>query len=286
MTKVNVGINVTKACNLRCPECYILDEIIQVEKDSQSPHITLETLKKVLRNTTIGTASICGGEPFMHPNLLEISTWLRSKSNKLTIATNGHLVDKIWCRKLSNMGVALQWSIRPESVFMAKKMQHMAMMGLEIEAYHLPNDGSSSFLPKFLAQVPSLRKLRLLYNSKNSPDRKRWHRTLLNIEQSLEYSNLTVEVEVGFLPKNHKFSTSDRRGAVDRIMIDTDGRVYNCPLMVLQKEGSETVKPFACTPESCPVITAELDDDPIYNSVCSFLMAPLHQVVGMINAHK
>ena len=72
-----------------------------------------------------------------------------------------------------------------------------------------------------------------------------------------------MEVGIGFLPKNHEISQIDRRSAFDRVVINTDGQVCNCPLMVLNKNGSHTIDPIGCDYETCPAISKEIDNNPV-----------------------
>jgi len=66
---LNVGINITKNSNLLCPECYILDDIVRAKKSKLNLHLNLEKLKRILSPYKLNTVSLCGGEPFLHPEL-------------------------------------------------------------------------------------------------------------------------------------------------------------------------------------------------------------------------
>jgi radical SAM protein with 4Fe4S-binding SPASM domain len=91
-------IDITNLCNLRCKHCYhphhnnngslSLDDWFEVIKQYESLIKKFNYSRHIL---------ICGGEPFLSPQLLPILEYLLRLSNdyRLTILTNGTLVEKV-----------------------------------------------------------------------------------------------------------------------------------------------------------------------------------------------
>lgn len=93
-------LDILRGCNCRCANCY---------NSAQPCAKSLDTLKSELaviraaRNVT--TISLSGGEPLMHPQILDIIAWLRSEGLKASLLTNGILFDDELAGKLRAAGL-------------------------------------------------------------------------------------------------------------------------------------------------------------------------------------
>jgi MoaA/NifB/PqqE/SkfB family radical SAM enzyme len=93
----SVSFTITNACNLRCKMCgqwsengYMLDESTRIK-----PAMKLHDWKRVIDEIAehnINSVLIRGGEPFLHPHILEILNCLDSKNIFISIDTNGTLL--------------------------------------------------------------------------------------------------------------------------------------------------------------------------------------------------
>ena len=97
---------VTRRCNLSCGYCS--------EFDHSSPPVPLETLKEridALHRLGVINIALLGGEPLMHPNLVEIVEYA-SRSSQVSITTNGFLLKPDLIERLNQVGLSnLQISI-------------------------------------------------------------------------------------------------------------------------------------------------------------------------------
>lgn len=76
-------ISITDACPLKCIGCY-------ATKDS--PHMSLENFKKILDKLPLTESlTLTGGEPFIHPNLLEIVNYCVKTKREPRIVTSGYI---------------------------------------------------------------------------------------------------------------------------------------------------------------------------------------------------
>ncbi len=91
----------TSACNLACDGCY--------RENVKSSHKPLDLVEKEvdlfreLRNAD--GISIAGGDPLMHPSIVEIVSMIAKKGSKPIINTNGGLLTKDLLRELKNAGL-------------------------------------------------------------------------------------------------------------------------------------------------------------------------------------
>ncbi|MEM8723098.1 MAG: radical SAM protein [Cyanobacteria bacterium P01_G01_bin.39] len=97
---------VTRRCNLSCGYCS--------EFDNHSPPVPLELLKEridAIHRLRVVNTSLLGGEPLMHPDIVEIVRYCNRK-NQVSITTNGFLIKEKLVKQLNEAGLSnLQISI-------------------------------------------------------------------------------------------------------------------------------------------------------------------------------
>lgn len=102
----NGWVEITTACNLRCPGCYRGCD----REDNIPVHESLENVKenilqmKRLRNCQI--ISISGGEPLLHPELDKIISFIYQEGMFPFVHTNGVLLSPEIIRNLKNAGLS------------------------------------------------------------------------------------------------------------------------------------------------------------------------------------
>lgn len=91
----------TAACNLSCDGCY--------RKNEKNSHKSLKVIKEELdvftRLRTCDGVSIAGGDPLMHPDIIEIVKDVKARGLKPIINTNGLALTKELLHKLKEAGV-------------------------------------------------------------------------------------------------------------------------------------------------------------------------------------
>ena len=97
---------VTRRCNLSCGYCS--------EFDNHSQPVPLELLKEridAIHRLRVVNTSLLGGEPLMHPDIVEIVAYANRK-NQVSITTNGFLLKEKLIKQLNEAGLSnLQISI-------------------------------------------------------------------------------------------------------------------------------------------------------------------------------
>src|SRR5213083_720709 len=94
------SLYVTDRCNLDCAYC--------TEYDNSRPHPSLDDLKKWIRKIRdLGTMRIAlvGGEPLVHPNIVEIVRYCRELGFATSLTTNGFLLTRELIAQLEDAGL-------------------------------------------------------------------------------------------------------------------------------------------------------------------------------------
>ena len=112
-------VPITSACNLDCPICYTIN------KNDQAHMMSSDEMSSILTHLAedhdeLDIINFTGGEPTLHPHLLEFLEMCRSAGiRRLTISTNGlKLRDESYVRKLAALDARIVLSLdtfRPET---------------------------------------------------------------------------------------------------------------------------------------------------------------------------
>lgn len=97
---------ITRRCNLSCGYCS--------EYDHRSPPVPFDVLTEridAIHRLGVVNTSLLGGEPLMHPNLIDIVAY-SNRQNQVSITTNGFLLKETLIKQLNDAGLSnLQISI-------------------------------------------------------------------------------------------------------------------------------------------------------------------------------
>ena len=78
-------LQVTERCDLRCAHCFVS----ATRRGADMRLGDLATALPRLESARVSTVTLTGGEPFVHPDLLELVTLLTGTGVAVTICTNG-----------------------------------------------------------------------------------------------------------------------------------------------------------------------------------------------------
>jgi hypothetical protein len=94
-------IEVTDICNLNCPGCF--------RKNNLEGHKSLKEIKEdvllSLKSTNCGRICVSGGEPLMHPDIIEVVRFISMQKLKPIILSNGELITPEFLRDLKKAGL-------------------------------------------------------------------------------------------------------------------------------------------------------------------------------------
>jgi SynChlorMet cassette radical SAM/SPASM protein ScmF len=94
----------TKGCNLACRHCWLAPKF-DPHGDKQ-PVLPLELFKQAIEEAMplgLSGVKLTGGEPLLHPNLLDMLRFLKQKRLKLTLETNGLLYTQEIAAEISKL---------------------------------------------------------------------------------------------------------------------------------------------------------------------------------------
>lgn len=94
-------VQITERCNLHCAHCFV--SATREGLDMDASRIESNLLPQ-LAEARVGRLTVTGGEPFAHPDLLDISGMARARGMGVTICTNGTLIDTALMDELSALG--------------------------------------------------------------------------------------------------------------------------------------------------------------------------------------
>jgi MoaA/NifB/PqqE/SkfB family radical SAM enzyme len=88
---VNISLEITYRCNLKCEFCYLKDELLNDRREE----LSLEEITSLVEQAKPYGASfyITGGEPFLRRDLFDVVSTIKSHGLRVGVNTNGILVD-------------------------------------------------------------------------------------------------------------------------------------------------------------------------------------------------
>lgn len=106
-TKYKINIHVLEACNFRCRQCF--------SKFGTKKLLPVEGWKKIIDNCIAGANvtefNIAGGEPMLYPGLVELAKYIRDKGVKVSLITNGSLMNEEWIKNYAWMYETIGFSV-------------------------------------------------------------------------------------------------------------------------------------------------------------------------------
>lgn len=87
---LHIVMKITDMCNLKCLHCS------QKNKYRESSILYMEKWKEIIdivSENNVASISVTGGEPFLHPNIMNIIKHIKSKQIGISLLTNGLLLD-------------------------------------------------------------------------------------------------------------------------------------------------------------------------------------------------
>jgi radical SAM protein with 4Fe4S-binding SPASM domain len=99
---------ITPRCNLDCRYCYNVWKRPGAESPAElETTAALEVLDRVLRATRARSVTVTGGEPLLRADLEEVVAFLAARRARVTVITNGTLLDRDRTRSLLDAGTSL-----------------------------------------------------------------------------------------------------------------------------------------------------------------------------------
>lgn len=96
--------NITRRCNLACIHCY--SDSAAREYPGELTWAQMRGVVDDLSGFHIPALLLSGGEPMIHPRFFELASYARERGLRLTLSTNGTLIDADRAKQLKEIGFA------------------------------------------------------------------------------------------------------------------------------------------------------------------------------------
>lgn len=107
MTNLKINLHIIDNCNYSCRHCFA--------KFGSTAILPLDKWKIIIdnciENSEVTEFNIAGGEPMIHPNLMEIVKYIVSKGKRCSLITNGILMTEKWVEENAKYFCMIGFSI-------------------------------------------------------------------------------------------------------------------------------------------------------------------------------
>lgn len=105
--KYKINLHILEAYNFKCRHCF--------SKFGTKETLPVDDWKKIVDNCIAGADvdefNIAGGEPMLYPGLAELVQYIRSKCVKVSLITNGSLMDEEWIKNYAGLYETIGFSV-------------------------------------------------------------------------------------------------------------------------------------------------------------------------------
>lgn len=105
--KYKINLHILEACNFKCRQCF--------SKFGTKKLLSVKDWEKIVDNCIAGADvaefNIAGGEPMLYPGLVELVQYIRNKGVKVSLITNGSLMDEEWIKSYAGMYETIGFSV-------------------------------------------------------------------------------------------------------------------------------------------------------------------------------
>lgn len=105
--KYKINLHILEACNFRCRQCF--------SKFGTEKLLPVTDWMKIVDNCLAGADvyefNIAGGEPMLYPGLIELVKYIRGKGVKVSLITNGSLMNEEWIKNYAGLYETIGFSV-------------------------------------------------------------------------------------------------------------------------------------------------------------------------------
>lgn len=105
--KYKINLHILEACNFKCRQCF--------SKFGTKKLLSVKDWEKIVDNCIAGADvaefNIAGGEPMLYPELVKLVKYIRDKGVKISLITNGSLMDEEWIKSYAGMYETIGFSV-------------------------------------------------------------------------------------------------------------------------------------------------------------------------------
>lgn len=206
--KYKINLHILEACNFRCRQCF--------SKFGTEKLLPVEDWKKIVDNCIAGADvtefNIAGGEPMLYPGLAELVKYIRSKGVKVSLITNGSLMDEEWIKNYAGLYETIGFSVDSLDDETNKKIGRcdrsgkMILAGRIVKLCWLIRKYAPGCRIKINTVVSALNKDEVMFDFIDEIAADRWKILRMKPFQYGNFSNLDIQVSdeefEGFVERN------------------------------------------------------------------------------------
>lgn len=246
-----VYVEITSNCNLKCVYCY--------NNSGMGKNMSFQNIKTLLQQIIDyggNKISLSGGEPLLHPNILQILKYIHDTNVSCTLLTNGTLIDDEKAKVIVETEVEVQVSLDGPNALIHDKGRgagsfSAAMAGIRTlrqNGYSKPlsikcviSEANSSCLEEFVKFTEEIKADTVSFSWLQNSGRakkifyERDPKSLCNPPydyERIKNSVTNLKLQFGKFPSSCQFCTLPLEEMKFTLRVDVEGAVYPCELLV------------------------------------------------------
>lgn len=231
-TPLTAKFEITYNCNYKCKYCYV-DGV----KGKMLPLEDIKIILTKLKENGVNKLYITGGEPFLHPNILDIIEYSSNLGFITTIQTNASFVDEAMAKRLKkykhiNLGISFHSAIEKN---FDSFTQTIGSYKKTIEASRYLKENNIPFIFKLAVTKENQENLKrnIEFFEKNDIKFQVYTQIFPNTTDNVDNSKFFLDREyIAWLYKNNylKLTRSNCSALKTKLWISSNGDVYPCEL--------------------------------------------------------
>jgi MoaA/NifB/PqqE/SkfB family radical SAM enzyme len=208
----------------------------------------------------VGTITLTGGEPLMHPNIKDILEFISEKGNHVHLLTNGIMLNSDNLIKLKKANAELFVTYNEINRKVSQNLYIANKYELEVNLQHVLTKESVIFLDDICLDIKYAKSIILLYPTDLGKgfvkmyDPVEWFSLLEEAINILKSHGILAYFEQAFAKKESHLAKKQPCPTGKDIFVHVDGKFYPCCLLVEKTRGRDNLLPVKMNPKACNFI--------------------------------
>lgn len=280
---MDLAFNVTRKCNKCCDYCYL---------NLTGNDLSLDKIKEIIEVSNPETVTLTGGEPLLHPNIIEILSFLSQRGNHIHLLSNGILLNEGYLAVLNEANAELFITYNEPNKRISENLQLSNRKGIEINIHHVLTENSVELLDEICQNLSFAKSLIFLYPTDFGKGKvimyepNQWFPLLDKAILTTKAYGIKTYFEQAFAKKDSELAKRQPCPTGKDLFIDTNGMSYPCCLSVGKIPGNDSILPIKMSPEKCNFIRENpLSDSSDYIRICPIVITDKYDGIFQFPSH-
>jgi len=267
---MDIAFNITRKCNKGCDYCYL---------SLTGEELSLERIKEIVESVNAETVTLTGGEPLIHPNIIELLSFLSQRGNHIHLLSNGILLNDDYLPTISEANAKLFVTYNEPNKKISRNLHQANQRSIDVNLHHVLTEKSVNSLDDICQDIDFAKSLLLLYPTDLGEakvkmyDPNNWFYLLDRAISTTKTYGIKTYFEQAFAKKGSELAKQQPCPTGKDLFIDVNGMSYPCCLLVDKIQGSGALVPIRMTPERCNFIRDNpLSDTSKYIRICPIVI--------------